>query len=164
MLVAPSRDERVKLLMVSKPKRPRCFGSARDGTSFGPDPFMHYSGHPYVWSNSSRAHVFIHAMPLLMHLLMRSSMPCLLPCRLLIPLFIHPAYSYICSSMSSATTHVTAVQVAAIPHMCLIFVPPNCALQVQHLDQGIIYSFKATYRKWWLLVAAHPHAIEPDRH
>ena len=43
-------DERLKLLMVAKPKRPRCFSSAREGTSFTPGLFMHYFGHPCAWS------------------------------------------------------------------------------------------------------------------
>ena len=38
-------NERLKLLMVTKPKR-----GAREGTSFTPDIFMHYFGHPCAWS------------------------------------------------------------------------------------------------------------------
>ena len=35
-------EEKLKPILVAKAKRPRCFGSAREGTSFSPEPFMHY--------------------------------------------------------------------------------------------------------------------------
>ena len=34
--------------------------------------------------------------------------------------------------------------------MRLIYIPPNCTSHVQPLDQGIMYSVKARYRKWYL--------------
>ena len=48
-----SGNEHMKLLMVAKAKRPHCFGSAQEGTSFSPDTFMHYFGHPCAWSTRS---------------------------------------------------------------------------------------------------------------
>ena len=58
------------------------------------------------------------------------------------------------------------VQVVAIPHLWLIFIPPNCTSQVQPLDQGITYSFKARYRKWylrWLLTQTQFDPTAMDR-
>ena len=38
----------------------------------------------------------------------------------------------------------------SIPHIWVIYLPPNCTSFVQPLDQGIIYSFKCRYRVWYL--------------
>ena len=60
-----------------------------------------------------------------------------------------------CTLEEQTESTIHGLKVVAVPHMWLIYLPPNCTSAVQPLDQGIIDCLKARYRKWymnWLLV------------
>ena len=50
----------------------------------------------------------------------------------------------------STESELHGIKLVSILHVFVIYLPPTCMSYVQPLDQGIIYSFKARYREWYL--------------
>ena len=56
--------------------------------------------------------------------------------------------------MDNFSAHTAALTVVRsdeqLSHINVLWLPPNSTAKLQPLDQGIIYNFKANYRKHWL--------------
>ena len=136
-------DEKMKPVVIAKAARPRCFGGIRTLNAFDPSVYCHYFSQPAAYMTRELFNIWLSRVQGEMAAVDRT-----------IFLLVDNCSAHGCTLEEQTEQTIHGIKVICIPHIWLIYLPANCTSAVQPLDQGIIYSMKARYRKWymqWLL-------------
>jgi hypothetical protein len=120
-------SDKLPVWFIGKAAKPRCFGSAN----------INISNLNCIWRHNGKAWMVTEIMLEWLQWFGR-----------------HVSQRRVLLIMDNFSAHETAVKLAAeqglIQHVTICWLPPNSTARTQPLDQGIIRTFKAYYRRKWV--------------
>jgi hypothetical protein len=135
-------SEKLKMVVVHKSKRPRCFGR-----TFDPDTLVHWFSNKTAWMQSGvfattmqRYNSYFHGRKVLM--------------------LMDNAATHQLSTVP--LTQVHGLNAYVMSNMTILFMPANVTSVVQPLDQGVIAAFKMQYKKKMLTWTISTADTNPD--
>ena len=132
-------SERLKPLVIGKASKPRCCAPRGSTPRFNPSDYVHYFANAAAWCTRE---IFNSWLLAVQQQMMEEDGT--------IFLLVDKCSAHRVTIEPSTEQEMHGIKLVAIPHVFVIDLPPNCTSFVQPLDQGIIYSFKARYRVWYL--------------